>query len=333
LQGFPEFPEGGCKEDINKDEKVNIMDVVALLIMGRNDPENPVADYNDDSECDISDATSLLLNIMTGNLTELEFFSVSGRVVADGQGLEGIIMVLEGSDIWFQDTTDLAGMYNFDLIDGTYELKPIIQNWYFNFEPDEFEVIINGDSIILPDIKATLASNTLSGRVLEDSIGLADVAVSVKGVAVDTIIVTDSSGTYRVEGLFNAPYAVVPQKENYTFEPYSMVVKMEGDSIAPDIIATPAGPTPVELYTITGRTYCTIGPLSNVTVVLHGPVEASTISDGNGLYMFAVPNGEYTVFAMPIPLFQVFIPSSHTVTVNGGDVFNVDFLGYGAGGT
>ena len=168
------------KQDINKDGNVNIVDVVALLILGRDDPENPVADYTDDGECDISDVTSLLLNIMTGNLTQLETFPVTGRVVENDQALEGIVMVLENEEgVLLQDTTDSAGMYRFELIDGIYELKPIIQNWYYNFEHDEFEVIINGDSIILPDITATLASNTLSGGVLEDSIGLADVAVSV----------------------------------------------------------------------------------------------------------------------------------------------------------
>lgn len=357
LQGFPEPPEGGCKEDINKDEIVNIVDVVALLIMGRDDPESPVADYTDDGECNILDVTSLLLNIMKGNLTELEFFSVGGRVVANGEGLEGIIMVLEtggleegeeamaavaaeegeeGEEdeegVWVQDTTDSAGMYRFELIDGIYELKPIIQNWYYNFEPDEFEVIINGDSIILQDIEATLASNVLSGRVLEDSIGLGDVAVSVKGVGVDTTLVTDSLGTYRVEGLFNAPYVIMSTKENYTFAPYSLVVKMEGDSIAPDIMATPAGPSPVELYTIGGRVHCTVGPLANVMVVLTGPVEASTITGGNGNYTFLVPNGEYFVHVIPIPQFQVFIPPFINVTVNGEDVLNQDFFGYGAGG-
>jgi len=335
LQGFPEPPEEGCKEDINKDEKVNIVDVIALLLLGKDDPESPVADYTDDGECNILDVTSLLLNIMKGNLTELEFFSVTGRVIESDLGLEGIVLVLENEEgVWVQDTTDSAGMYSFELIDGIYELKPIIQNWYFNYEPDELEVIINGDSIVLPDIKATFASNTLSGRVLEDSIGLADVGVRVwwSEGGLDTTLVTDSDGLYSIEGLFNAPYLIIPTKENYTFNPYSQVVKMDGNSSAPDIIATPAGPSPVELHTIGGRVYCTVGPLASVIVVLAGPVEAGTITDGNGNYTFAVPNGEYTVWVIPIPLYQVFVPIAHTVTVNGEDVSNVDFFGYGAGG-
>jgi len=335
LQGFPEPPEGGCKEDINKDESVNILDVVALLIMGRDDPENPVADYTDDGECNISDVTSLLLNIMTGNLSQLETFPVTGRVVENDRALEGIVMFFEGSDVWIQDTTDSAGMYRFELIDGIYELKPTIQNWYYNFEPDEFEIIINGDSIILPDIAATLASNTLSGRVLEDSVGLADVTVRVwwSEGGLDTTLVTDSDGLYSIEGLFNAPYIIMSTKENYTFAPYSLVVKMEGDSIAPDIMATPAGPTPVELYTIGGIVYCTMQPLANVQVILIGDMEASSVTEANGFYTFLVPNGTYTIIVIPIPQHQVFNPVSHNVTVQGEDILNLDFFAYGGGGS
>ena len=107
---------------------------------------------------------------------------------------------------------------------------------------------------------------------------------------------------------------------------------MDGNSLAPDIIATPAGPTPVEVYTIGGRVYCTVGPLASVMVVLAGPVEAGTITDGNGNYAFAVPNGKYEVTAMPIPLYQVFSPTVYSVVVNGQDVLNQDFFGFGAGG-
>lgn len=325
------------KQDINKDGNVNIVDVVALLIMGLEDPESPVADYTDNGECDISDVTSLMLSIMTGNLSQLETFPVTGRVVENGQGMAGVVLVIACDNLgeveYVQTATDSAGMYRFELIDGIYELKPIIQNWYYNFEPDEFEVIINGDSIILPDIAATLASNILSGRVLEDSIGLADVAVSVKGVGVDTTVVTDSLGAYRVEGLFNAPYVIMSTKENYTFAPYSLVVKMEGDSIAPDIMATPSGPTPVELYKIGGRIYCTVLPLSNVQVLLMRDMEASTVTDANGNYIFVVPNGNYTIIGVPHPTLQLFNPTSHAVTVDGQDIFNLDFFAYGGGGS
>lgn len=152
-------------------------------------------------------------------------------------------------------------------------------------------------------------------------------------MGVDTTVVTDSLGTYRVEGLFNAPYVIMPTKENYTFAPYSLVVQMEGDSIAPDIMAAPAGPSPVELYTIGGMVYCTMQPLSNVQVILMGDMEASTVTDANGNYIFVVPNGTYTIIGVPNPTFQLFNPPSHVFRVDGQDILNLDFFAYGAGGS
>lgn len=325
--------ESFYKQDINKDGSANIVDVVALLLLGKDDPENPVADYTDDDKCDISDVISLLLNIMKGDLTELEAFPLTGRVVVNDQGVEGVVILLESSAGWGQTTTDADGVYSFDVYDGMYGVKPIIRNWSYTFDPEEMEVRVNGNSITVPDIAATLASFTLSGRVLEDSIGLADVSVSVKGEGgIDTTLVTDSDGMYCIQGLLNAPYTVVPQKENYIFSPYSMALKMDGDTTAPDIQAALAGPTPVEVYMIEGMVYCTVAPLSNVQVLLMGDMEASTVTDGNGLYTFAVPNGKYLIIGVPIPMYQVFNPISHEVIVNDQDVLNINFFGYGAGG-
>lgn len=325
------------KEDINKDGSVNILDVLALLLMSRNDPEHPVADYTDDGTCDFFDVTCILSNIMQGNLSPLGVFNITGRVVnASTEGVEGAVVLLEGYQEGneLRDTTDAAGIYCFEGIpDGCYGVKPIIRNWFFTFDPEELEFIINGDSVALPDLKATLASFTLNGRVLENDVGLADVSVSVSGEGgIDTTLITDSNGMYRIEELYNAPYLIVPQKEDYTFDPYSFVVKMEADTTAPDIKAVVAGVEPEVLYKIVGTTLCTIGPLSNVTMILTGDKIASTLTDGAGLYMFEVPNGEYTIQAMPIPLYQTFSPIYYDVTVNGEDVLDVNFFGYGAGG-
>ena len=324
------------KQDINKDGNVNILDVVALLIMGLEDPESPVADYTDDGKCDISDVTSLMLSIMKGELSLPETFPLVGRVVKNDQGVEGVVIVCDnlGEGEGVQTATDSDGYYRFEgLVDDKYKVKPIIGNWYYTFEPEEFEVIINGDSIILPDIEATLATFTLSGRIVEDSLGLAGVTVSVKGVGVDTTVVTDSLGMFRVDSLLKAPYVVVPTMENYTFEPYSLAVTMISDSLIQDIKAIPAGTTPVELYKIGGRVYCTVGPLSDVQILLIGDMEASTVTDANGNYIFVVPNGIYTIIGVPNPTFQLFNPNSHVFRVDGQDILNLDFYGYGAGGT
>ena len=61
-----------CKEDINGDGRTNIIDVISLLLFGRGNPIDPIADYNGDGSHTISDAVELLLNIIQDKLTPLE---------------------------------------------------------------------------------------------------------------------------------------------------------------------------------------------------------------------------------------------------------------------
>jgi len=320
------------KQDINRDGEVNVVDVVALLLMGRNDAESPVADYTDDGEYGMSDVTGLLLNILNGELSLPESFAITGRVVENDQGLAGVVMVCDGSFGWTQAYTDADGYYRFEVTDDSYSVKPIIRNWYYTFEPEEFEdVIINGDSVVLPDIQATYAAFALSGRVVEGDLGLEGVSVTVTGEGVDTTVVTDSLGMFRLDSLLNAPYVILPAMEDYTFDPMSMAVHMVSDSLLQDIQAIPVGAAPAELHNIGGMVFCSVQPLSNVQVLLSGDKQAGTITDAGGLYSFSVPDGSYTIIAVPIPLFQVFDPPYYTVEVQGEDILDLNFFGFGSG--
>jgi len=322
------------KQDITGDGSVNIMDVVALLLLSRDDPCHPVADFTDDGEYDIRDLTSLMLNIMKGDLSLPEAFPLVGRVVEKGRGVPGVLMVCEGPSGWFQTATDSDGYYRFnDLYDGRYKVKPVLKSYYYTFDTEELEAIINGDSMTLPDIQATYAAYTLSGRIAEDGLGLEGVLVTVTGAGVDTVVVTDSLGMFRVDSLFNAPYSIVPSLEDYIFDPSTWSVYMQGDSLIQDINAIRAGGTLPDLYTIGGMVFCSVQPLSNVQVLLTGDKQAGTVTDAGGLYSFSVPDGSYTIIVVPIPLFQVFNPSTHTVEVQGQDITNLNFYGFGAGGS
>jgi hypothetical protein len=319
-------------EDINQDYKVDIADIIALMIKGRNDPEDPVADYNGDGTHGITDAIALLLNIINGNLTVLVIptYSVSGFVVLEsGGGVAGIKMIIEGCGVV---KTDVDGYFRIDgLEDGSYTLFSYMQNWYHTFDPKEIEVTIDGDSVVVDNIIATPADYTLTGEILEDSVGLADVSVAVLGENVDVTVTTDADGIYTVGDLLNAPYSIVPTKEGYTFTPHSLVITMVGDSTAPDIIATSVDTT-LTLYLVSGRVSCSVGPLDNITVSLSGDQEAATVTDGNGLFSFYVPDGAYMVYAEPVPLFQAMNPSSYSnVVVDGADVADLNFYGFGTG--
>ncbi len=60
----PVEPVRSC--DINNDSKVDISDVIKLLLLGRDNPQNPAADWNGDGEYSVADAISLLLDIIKG---------------------------------------------------------------------------------------------------------------------------------------------------------------------------------------------------------------------------------------------------------------------------
>ncbi|RLC63757.1 MAG: hypothetical protein DRI48_08185, partial [Chloroflexi bacterium] len=280
LQENGDTAEEIYKEDINKNGNVNIVDVVALLLRGKADPEDPVADYTDDGECDILDVTAIMQNIMGGNLSPLEKFMVTGRVVQNGQGLAELAVRIGGDGFHIGLRTDSLGVFQVtDLPDGKYQVWCIKSAYNYTFSPEYSQVIINGDSVIVPDIKATLAVYTLSGSILENGVGLADVTVSVQGIGVDTSVVTDSNGNYSLEGLLDANYSITPQMENYTFDPVSFTVRIWGESVvASDIEAIPAGPSPPELHTISGIVFCAVQPLSNVEVILMGDRNGSTIT-------------------------------------------------------
>jgi len=321
------------KEDFNGDGKTNIVDAIAFLILGRDDPGNPDVDYNGDGVYNISDVIALIINIHNGNLTPAELYTVSGRALENGLGLQGVVFVMNAEGFYKKTSTDVDGNFQFDNVpNGTYELKPIIQNFAYVFEPEETEVTVSGESITVSDFEATLADFTLSGKIVEDAVGLSDVSIQVVGFGIDTTVVTGSDGIFSVEHLFNAPYTVVPSKENYTFDPYSLAVTMDEDQTIQDITATPTGGTAETLYNVTGRVYCAVQGLSNVTVVLSGDMEASTVTDANGDYIFMVPNGVYTVVSLPIPLYQLFNPSSYNAVVEGADVTDLDFFGFGSSG-
>jgi hypothetical protein len=332
---FARADEGSSyKEDINKDGSSNIVDVVALLILGRDDPENPAADYNGDGSYSITDVVALLINIMNGNLTRL-VFSVTGRIVENGLGVDGVELIIENPEGFIaKAVTDTSGTYMFmNLVNDSYKVQPILKAYYYMFSPREFCFDISGESVELPDIEATYAAFTLTGRIVEDSTtGLADVSVSVTGLGIDTVIVTDSDGIYSLDSLLNAPYIVLPTRGNYTFNPYSLGITLFSDSTIQDIYAAPVDTvTEVTYYEIGGRVSCSVSSLDFVTMNLIGDMEASTVTDGNGFYRFIVPNGTYTVFGVPVPEMQMFNPSSHTVTVDGEDILILDFYGFGSG--
>ena len=94
--GNTELSEAGYKEDINGDGKQNITDVIALLLLGRDNPSDLRADYDGNGSYAVNDAIALLLNIMSGNLTPLEQETHSPGDIVNIQGILNMAYIPEG---------------------------------------------------------------------------------------------------------------------------------------------------------------------------------------------------------------------------------------------
>ncbi len=73
-------------EDINRDGRVDITDVIALLLMARESPADPQVDYNGNGAWSVADAVALLLNLRSGDLHLSEPSADSWRVLGPGGG-------------------------------------------------------------------------------------------------------------------------------------------------------------------------------------------------------------------------------------------------------
>ncbi|MCE5271674.1 hypothetical protein LLH00_10375, partial [bacterium] len=60
------------EEDFNADGSVGVLDVLSLVLLGRENPADPRADYNGDGGYSLADVTALLRNMLLGRLTPLE---------------------------------------------------------------------------------------------------------------------------------------------------------------------------------------------------------------------------------------------------------------------
>ena len=82
---FPSLSAAEYKEDINQDGNVNITDVIALLLLARDDPTDPKVDYNGDGRWSVADAIAMLLNIRYGTLTQFELEDLSGAELLESR--------------------------------------------------------------------------------------------------------------------------------------------------------------------------------------------------------------------------------------------------------
>ncbi len=167
------------------------------------------------------------------------------------------------------------------------------------------------------------ASNySISGFVrTAGGVGINDVTVSFGGARPD--VTTNSSGLFNQSGFANGAYTVSVDKANYTFNPTTQNVTVNGADVG-NVNFT--GTQAAGLYNISGfvRDASNVG-ISGVTVSF-GAAGPAVTTDNTGFFVqdgFA--NGDYTVSAS-LDGYNI-TPTSQTATVNGADVSNVNFTG------
>jgi hypothetical protein len=132
-------------------------------------------------------------------------------------------------------------------------------------------------------------SGTVTGTIQEG------VTVNLTGAATATTT-TATDGTYSFTGLANGTYTVKPELSDYIFNPFSMVVIVNGSSMIADFVAATA---PTTLMSIAGTVYlgaAHTARLAGVIVNLTGTLSGSVITDADGWYSFdGIGPGNYTV--------------------------------------
>ncbi|MFH1228205.1 MAG: carboxypeptidase regulatory-like domain-containing protein [Planctomycetota bacterium] len=172
-------------------------------------------------------------------------------------------------------------------------------------------------------------SYVISGRVMSNGSGLANVSMTISGGTSDSVNTTSNGNfTFSVN---NGNYILTPSLSGYSFSPGSMALSINNSNwngVNFNATSTGVGGGGTT-YTLSG-TVTGIG--SGATVILSGPSSASTMTDGNGNYSFTgVANGNYTVSASKAG-FTV-TPNNRNITISGSNQTSVNFTGSTYSGT
>jgi hypothetical protein len=166
---------------------------------------------------------------------------------------------------------------------------------------------------------------TISGTVTVYGTGTALEGVTVKLTGAATASTTaDSSGNFSFASRANGTYTVTPSLTNYTFDPVSTVVVVDGADIAnTNFVATSTGGA--DTYSISGTV--TGAVQSDVKITLSGGGVSGTVMTGSdGTYTFANLLDGYSYIITPSLSGYTFTPEYSTVTLSGANAANNDFV-------
>jgi hypothetical protein len=270
-----------------------------------------------------------LVNVNNSDVTGQDFaaatipvqtFTVSGRVTANGSGLQGVTVSLQGTA--FTTVTGPDGTYSFTGVpNGSYTAIASLTGFTFPTAP--ISVGVNNSNVTGLDITATptpVQTFTISGRVTLNGSGLSGVTVSLQGTSFSAV--TGANGAYAISGVSNGAYTAVPSLTGFTFTPANRPVTISnGNMTGQDFTAAAIQ---VQTHAVSGTITLNGSGLSGVSVSIPGTLPLSVTSGADGTYtLTGLQNGLYTV--IPFRTGYAFTPVNRSVSVNNSDVTGQDF--------
>lgn len=239
------------------------------------------------------------------NTAPVANFSIAGLVSDEGgDAVPGVTITLNGSHS-VTTQTGADGRYSFDRLptSGVYTVTPSLVHFTFA-APQQTITTPSGNqiadftAIINRYIITVLVTDTGGNSLPGVNVGL------VGGSGANGL--TDSSGRFVFQGVpAGASYAIVPEKQNYSFAPANILIGELASNQTLSFVGT-------RTSTLSGKVTTTTGEaLVDATVLLSGSKSASATTAENGDYSFVVPaGGNYTL--TPVKSGYGFSPASVT---------------------
>ncbi|HUN55706.1 MAG TPA: carboxypeptidase-like regulatory domain-containing protein [Smithella sp.] len=164
---------------------------------------------------------------------------------------------------------------------------------------------------------------TISGTVTVYGTGteLDNVTINMTGSATSSAT-TGSNGDFSFSGLSNGTYTLTPALTNYTFNPVSTVVVINGSDITDtNFVATSTGGA--DTYSISGTV--TGAVQSGVKLTLSSGATGTVMTGSDGTYSFANVEGGTTYIVTPSLSGYTFSPEYSEFAITSKDAANIDF--------
>src|SRR5438876_1032604 len=226
-------------------------------------------------------------------------YIISGRITDGTVGVSDVTVQSVGQNTsqFASVTTDSNGNYSLSLGQDTYTVTPTKASAVF--KPKSCLLQLDCPTNATVSVGFNLPSQTnvdfsvvydIGGHVTDGTKGLSGVQITVEGYPQSAL--TDASGNYTLSGFRSASYTLTPTKDNYTFDPASLVVNVASN-------LTDANFTAHVIFSVRGLITNGRSPVPGVSVVLQNVsslIALTNVTVATGVFAFTnLIFAQYTV--------------------------------------